>query len=104
MLLPRYLVRLQSFALKFARCSRANAAVIFAIALVPVIAGAGVGFDYARALVVRTRLAEALDAAALAVGGTHNLDQAQMQTLAQNYFNANYNVADTFGKPVPVTL
>jgi Flp pilus assembly protein TadG len=101
---PRFSDLVQSFVLRFARCRRGNAAVIFAIALVPVIAGAGVGFDYARALVVRTRLAEALDAAALAVGATHNLNQNQMLTLAQNYFNANYNVADSFGKPGPVTL
>src|SRR5579864_6496717 len=82
----------KSLLYRFARCSRANAAVIFAIALVPVIVAAGMGLDYGRALVVRTRLAEALDAAALAVGGTKNLSQTQMQSLAESYFNANYNV------------
>ncbi|HLY04460.1 MAG TPA: VWA domain-containing protein [Rhizomicrobium sp.] len=86
------------------RCSRANAAVIVALALVPVTLAAGAGLDYGRALMVRTRLAEALDAAALAVGATKGLNQNQVQSLAQNYFSANYNVATSFGIPGNVTV
>lgn len=89
---------------RFLGCRRANVAVIVALALVPLTIAAGIGLDYGRALLVRTRLAEALDAAALAVGATKNLDQAEMQTLAQNYFTANYNVATSFGIPGSVTL
>ena len=89
---------------RFVHCSQANAAVIFAITLVPVIIAAGVGLDYGRALIVRTRLAEALDASALAVGATKNLNQVQMQALAQNYFNANYNVGGSFGIPAAVSV
>jgi Flp pilus assembly protein TadG len=102
--MPRCFASLRSLASHFLRCGRANVAVIFAIALVPVAVGAGVGVDYARAMVVRTRLAEALDAAALAVGATRNLTQTQMKALAQTYFDANYNVGSTFGTPGQVTV
>jgi Flp pilus assembly protein TadG len=104
MRLPAFLHASKSLLYRFARCSRANAAMIFAIALVPVVVAAGVGLDYGRALVVRTRLAEALDAAALAVGGTKNLSQLQMQSLAQSYFSANYNIGSSFGIPGAVTV
>ncbi|HEY3637940.1 MAG TPA: pilus assembly protein TadG-related protein [Rhizomicrobium sp.] len=86
------------------RCRRANVAMIVAIALVPITLAAGTGVDLGRAMVVRTRLAEALDAAALAVGASQGLSQTQMQVVAQQYFNANYNVADSFGIPQPVVV
>ena len=101
---PHLFHRLSAKLTLFANCRRANVAVVFAIALVPVICAAGVGVDYGRALVVRTRLAEALDAAALAVGAMHNLSQAQMQTLAQNYFTANYNIGTALGTPGQVSV
>lgn len=90
--------------LRLCRCTRASTAMIVALALVPILLGAGTGVDLGRAMMVRTRLAEALDAAGLAVGGSKNLTQAQMQTLAQQYFNANYNVANSFGTPGPVAI
>jgi Flp pilus assembly protein TadG len=90
--------------LRLCGCTRASTAVVVALALVPIVLGAGTGVDLGRAMVVRTRLAEALDAASLAVGASKGLTQAQMQTLAQNYFNANYNVNGSYGIPVPVTL
>jgi Flp pilus assembly protein TadG len=40
--------------------------MIFGLAIVPVMLGAGVGLDMARAMIVRARLTEALDAAGLA--------------------------------------
>jgi len=89
---------------RLCRCTRANTAMVVALALVPIMLGAGVGVDLGRAMVVRTRLAEALDAAGLAVGAAKGLSQAQMQLLAQSYFNANYNVSGSFGTPQPVTV
>ena len=90
--------------LRLCGCTRANTAMIVAIALVPILLGAGAGVDLGRAMVVRTRLAEALDAAGLAVGASKGLSQVQMQQLAQNYFNANYNIGGSFGNPQPVVL
>ena len=89
---------------RFLRNSRASTATVMAIALVPVLLGAGAGVDLGRAMVVRTRLAEALDAAALAVGAAKNLNPTQMQALAQNYFTANYNVSGSFGVPGQVAV
>lgn len=88
--LPRLCQRLRAFA----RDRRANVAMMFALALVPIMVAAGVGLDYARAALARSQLNEALDAAALAVGSTPGLSQANAQALAQQYFNANYKGND----------
>ncbi|HYS45499.1 MAG TPA: pilus assembly protein TadG-related protein, partial [Rhizomicrobium sp.] len=68
--------------------------------MIPLIIGAGAGLDYARAMLVRQQMGEALDSAALAVGSTTGLDQAKAQDLAQKYFDANYTVDRTvYGSP-----
>ena len=85
----------------FLRSKRGNVAMIFAIALVPLMIGAGAGLDFARAMLVRQQMGEALDAAALAVGSSTGLTQATAQTLAQQYFNANYTVNQAdYGAPI----
>src|SRR5580692_223638 len=81
-----------------------NVAIIFGLSLIPITAGAGVGLDFARALLVRTRLSEALDAAGLALGSTNGLTTAQQQTMAQSYFNANYTADSSLGTPAAVTV
>ena len=83
----------------FAAAKRGNVAMIFGLSLVPLSFAAGAGLDYARAVMVRTNMAEAIDAAALAVGGTTGLTTTQMQTLAQQYFNANYTADSSYGTP-----
>ncbi len=86
-------------------CNRdANVAMIFEIAIIPVTIAAGAGLVLTRAMIVKTSLSEALDAAALAVGGTSGLSQSQMQTVAQNYFNANYKADTSYGTPAAVSL
>jgi Flp pilus assembly protein TadG len=94
----------QSRTRAFARNKRANVAMIFALSLIPITIAAGAGLDLSRAMIVRSRLAEALDSAGLAVGATSGLTQSQMQTLAQQYFNANYTADPSFGAPTPVTV
>src|SRR5581483_1545816 len=95
--------RIQQFAAtlrRFSRSSRGNVAMIFAIALVPLVIGAAAGLDFARAMLVRQQMSEALDAAALAVGSSTGLDQTTAQALAQKYFNANFTVDTTdYGVP-----
>jgi Flp pilus assembly protein TadG len=84
----------------FLGAKRGNVAMIFAIAVVPIAIAAGVGLDFARAMLVRQQMSEALDAAALAVGSTTGLNSTSAQALAQKYFDANYTVDQTaFGSP-----
>lgn len=88
----------------FPRNHRGNVAMIFALTLVPMSIAAGAGVDLTRALVVRSRLAEALDAAGLAVGATQGLSTAQIQQLAQNYFNQNYTADSSYGTPASISV
>jgi Flp pilus assembly protein TadG len=89
---------------RFLRASRGNVAMIFGLSLIPITAAAGVGVDMARALVVRTEMASALDSAALAIGASTGISQSAAQTLAQQYFNANYKVDPTYGTPGSPTV
>ncbi len=81
------------------RCDRrGNIAMIFALTLIPVMLVIGSAIDLSRAYIVKNRLGEALDHAALAVGSNHYLTEAEMTTIANDYFNANYP-ADELGAP-----
>jgi Flp pilus assembly protein TadG len=91
------------FLARFAGAKRGAVAIIFALSLIPLLVAAGAAVDLSRALVVRGRLAQALDAAGLAVGATVNLNLTQMQDLATKYFNANYP-ADKLGVPGAVVV
>ena len=69
---------------------RGNVAILFGFALIPLLLGAGVAVDYGRALLVRERMSDAADAAALAIGSWPDLTPADMATKAQQFFDANY--------------
>ncbi|OAN44820.1 pilus assembly protein TadG [Paramagnetospirillum marisnigri] len=71
------------------RCRKGNVAIMFAVSLLPIVASIGLGVDVARAYAVKSRMSAALDAAALAVGSSTGTN-AQLQQMAQNFFNANY--------------
>jgi Flp pilus assembly protein TadG len=88
----------------FGRSKRANVAMIFGLSLVPLAVAAGTGLDYSRGMLVHAQLITALDAAGLAVGATPGLTQTQMQSLAQQYFNANYKLDSSFGTPALVSV
>jgi Flp pilus assembly protein TadG len=75
--------------MRLMRCRRGNMALILAIGLLPVITTIGLGVDVARAYAVKSRMAAALDAAALAVGSSSGTD-AQLSAVAQKFFDANY--------------
>ena len=87
----------------FAACG-GNVAMIYVVALVPLTLATGGGLDYARSMVVKSAMNEALDSAALAVAESKNLTTAQMQTLAQQYFTANYHQSSDYGTPAAVTV
>lgn len=83
---------------------RGNVAMIWALALVPLMAAIGGGLDLARAMIVKAEMTDALDAAALAVGSSTNLSTSQMQTMAQQYFDANYTEDKSYGTPAAVSV
>lgn len=96
--------RARSLARAFKRSTKANVAMLFGLSLVPITVAAGTGLDLARGMLVHSEMMSALDAAALAVGGTRGLTQGQMQTMAQQYFNANYKIDSSYGTPSAVSV
>jgi len=72
----------------FSRDTRGGIAVFVAIAIVPLMCFIGIGFDTARAYMVKSRLSSALDAAALAGGVNFFLPQRDDDI--RMYFKANY--------------
>ena len=85
----------------FGRANGANVAMMFGLSLVPLAIAAGAGLDFARAMMERSAISDALDAATLAIGAKPGMTASAAQTLAQNVFNANYKGHDapTIGTP-----
>jgi Flp pilus assembly protein TadG len=82
--------RVRNLIAEFFRAKAGNVAVIFAVAVVPIIGAIGTAVDYSRASDVKSHLQAAIDAAVLA-GGTQPL--AQQVSTANAVFNGNYNGA-----------
>lgn len=78
-----------SFLSRLAGRSEGNMIVLLAVGMMPIVATIGLGVDVARAYAVKSRMAAALDAAALAVGSSSGTD-AQLSAVAQKFFDANY--------------
>ncbi|MGV8995704.1 MAG: vWA domain-containing protein [Parvibaculaceae bacterium] len=97
------LARFSAFLGRWTRDKRGSYAVIFAISLVPILIAIGGAIDLSQAYIVKQRLTRALDAAGLAVGGVTGQSTAQIQALAQNFFNANYP-ASKIGTPATLTV
>lgn len=95
--------RLSGFARRWTSDRRGSYAVIFALTLIPILIAIGAAVDLSQAYIVKQRLARALDAAGLAVGGMSGQTTAQIQATAQNYFNANYP-ATKIGVPGTLTV
>jgi Flp pilus assembly protein TadG len=79
---------------RFSNNAKGNVAILFGLAIIPILIGIGVAVDYGRALIVRDRMADAADSAALAIGSWPGLSQADLKTKAQQFFNANYPASD----------
>jgi Flp pilus assembly protein TadG len=104
----------------FTRAKNANVAMIFGLSLIPMVLAGGAGLDYARAVMVRQSMGEALDAAALAIGKTDNKPSTcaagssdtactALLQMAQQYFAANYTYSDpsyapSYGTPSGLTM
>lgn len=86
-------LRLRSSAARFGRAKDGNIAVIFSIALVPIIGLVGAAVDYSRANNARTAMQAALDSAALMVAKDINsgkITASEASTKAVTYFNSLY--------------
>jgi len=86
--------------LSFSRCRKANVAILFGLSLIPIAIAIGFATDYGRAIAVRSRMVDAADAAALAVGSWPDLNEVQLKEKAQQFFDANYSSSElgTAGK------
>ncbi len=87
------MTQLRIFLRRFVADRRGSYAIIFAIAIVPLLVAIGAAIDISQAYVVKQRMTKALDAAGLAVGGATGLSTAQLQAMAQDFFDANYPAA-----------
>ena len=79
---------------RFGDDTRGAIAILFAFCIIVLVVAAGIAVDISRAVVVRQRLVQAMDAAALAVGSVPNITQREAEDMAQKYFDANYPVAE----------
>ncbi|HEY8380610.1 MAG TPA: pilus assembly protein TadG-related protein [Microvirga sp.] len=73
----------------FLRNERGSVAVVFTLALVPLIGAAGAALDYSRATGSRASLQTAADAAALAAVRVKTLNATERQNTGKAMFNAN---------------
>ncbi|WP_061021302.1 TadE/TadG family type IV pilus assembly protein [Bradyrhizobium sp. CCH5-F6] len=83
---------------RFAAAEQGNIAVIFAIALVPVLSFVGAAIDYSRAAQARSSMQSALDSAALMLSrdlSSGTITTSQLSTKAQAYFNALFTDTNT---------
>jgi Flp pilus assembly protein TadG len=75
--------------MRFWRDRRGNVAIMFALAVVPVVGAMGAALDYTLASSYRTDMQQALDAAALAVSKVMPMEQAALDKVATQYFTAS---------------
>ena len=79
---------------RFGKAEHGNVAMMFAFLMVPLIGAVGAVIDYNRAVMARTEMQDALDAAALFLSrnpATPKMSDAALQTAASNAFYANFN-------------
>ena len=100
--LPKLLSTARSLLRGLARDTRAGVAVTYALLAVPMTTALGLALDVGMAYHVRTRLEHALDATALAVGGSIG-NRAQLLDRGQRFFDANFP-AEKFGQARNFTL
>lgn len=80
---------------RFARARDGNVAIIFGLAVVPLVLGVGAAVDYSRANSVKTSLQTALDATALMLSrNAASLSSTDLQSKADSYFKAMFTRSD----------
>lgn len=89
---------------QFIQDRKAGVAPMLALAALPLFASVGAAIDFGRASSARATMQAALDASAIAmVKGAQNVDVQQLNALANNYFNANFQNADVGNAQTQVT-
>jgi Flp pilus assembly protein TadG len=85
--------RLKASVCGFSRHRGGQAAVTFALAALPLLAGAGVAIDFSRIAAKHTSLQQATDSAALAIAQSATTSTTSSDVLAQakNYITTNYS-------------
>jgi Flp pilus assembly protein TadG len=84
--------RLKASARRFPRGRDGGAALTFAVAVIPILMGAGVAVDFARLATKHTSLQQATDSVALAIANsaTTSTTNADVLAQAQSYITTNY--------------
>ena len=91
---------------RFAGADGGNVAILFTIALVPIISFVGAAIDYSRANMARSSMQAALDSASLMVAkdlSAGTITTSQVSAKAQAYFNALYTNKEATGITVTAT-
>ena len=88
---------------KFATNQSGAAAMMLAVASVPLIMAAGAAVDYGNSVAAQARLQAATDAAALAAGREAARPVAELERIANDYFKSNY-AAPPNGEQPSMTL
>ena len=99
-------LRVREAVRRFARANEGNIAVIFTIALIPIISFIGAAIDYSRANNARSSMQAALDSTALMISkdlSSGVITTAQIATQAQADFNALYTNPDAQAVSVTAT-
>ena len=90
---------------RFSADRQGSVAIMFGLALLPLLAAVGAGVDYSRAASARTALQAAADATALMLSKTAStMTAAQLQLKATAIFNELYVKADTTNNTVTPTF
>ncbi len=79
---------------KFIKAEKGSAAITFAIALVPLMAAAGVAIDFARFYAGQTQMQAALDGGTLAAALANDKTTAQRMKIGLDAFNANMKTGE----------
>lgn len=75
------------------------AAIVLAVASVPLVMAAGVAVDYGNSVAAQARLQAATDAAALAAGRESNRTHGELERIANDYFKSNYAASPDTEQP-----
>jgi Flp pilus assembly protein TadG len=90
--------------LRIGRDLNGNVAITFAFALLPIFGLVGAGIDYSHAISIRVALQAALDSTALMLSKqASSLNNAQLQTAAQNYFNGVFQRPEAYNVNITAT-
>ncbi|MDA0221639.1 MAG: pilus assembly protein TadG-related protein [Proteobacteria bacterium] len=89
---------------RFAQARDGAIAIIFALALLPLLLAAGAAIDLGRAYMVKSRLGYAIDAAALAVGAATTTDEDELEAVMLAFFDANYPATELGVPATPVMV